>query len=127
LEAKISPYVYPGIELSRGELEMGLFVRNVCNRLDIKFEDVVGPRRHRMFVEVRQACYYTLVRREKKTTVTVAKYFGRHHASVIHGCRVWANLLSVNDKRAWQIQSAMNLAYIDQYETEKKNGQEKNL
>ena len=126
LEAKISPYVYPGIELARGELEMGLFVRDVCARLDIEFSGVVGPRRHRKYVEVRQACYYALVRREKKTTISVGKYFDRDHASVIHGCKVWANLLSVNDTRAWQIQSAINLAYIDHYER-KKNGQEKNL
>ena len=126
LGRKISPYVYPGTELARGDLEMGIFVKHVCRMLDVHFNLVVGPRKYRNLVEVRQACYYALVRGQKKTTVEVAKYFNRHHASVIHGCRVWENCLHVKDPNAMRIQAVIDAAQID-YHKKKIHELEKNF
>jgi len=105
---------------------MGIFVKHVCDMLDINFSLVVGKARYRHLVEVRQACYHALVRRQKKTTVQVAQYFNKHHASVIHGCRVWEDCLQVKDKDALRIQAVIDTALID-YHKKKIDELEKNF
>lgn len=110
----ISPYVFPGIENMEGQIAFAAFTREVCERLDVSFEEVRSPCRRQELVAVRFALYHCLVRREKKTTIKVARFFNRDHSSIVHGVKTWTNLLHVQDARAWKVHEVVNMVYHNQ-------------
>lgn len=108
---KVSPYVYPGLAGSSGDLSMMTLTYAVCSALNMNFNDVMGQRRFRSLVEARFALYYCLIRREKKTYSQVGRHFNRDHSSVVNGVQAWERLLSVNDKDALSVQRQVNNVY----------------
>lgn len=59
--------------------------RPICERHYVELEDLLGPGRTRRLTDARRELYEALDAHDSRpTTVEIASYVGRHHATVLH-------------------------------------------
>ena len=63
---RISPYVYPGLDLVPGDIDIANFLAAVGQRHNVKVTEMMSVCRDQKLVELRQCVWYVLYHREKK-------------------------------------------------------------
>jgi chromosomal replication initiation ATPase DnaA len=61
-------------------------------------EEIYTKKRLRPNVEARAAIYYYLREKTPLSFHKIANKYGKNHATVIHGAKLWGNLISTSKK-----------------------------
>ena len=95
----ISPYIYAGLETSQTIKPSELLdkaMKLICSQKGINEQDVMGKSRlHSLVMSRHQFCYIA----RKKTNLSlgfVGALINRDHATVIHSCKTFQNLLDTD-------------------------------
>lgn len=94
---KISPYVYPGIDVKPGDVDFANFLASVAACFNLTTKQILSPSRDQVLVEVRQCMWYVLYYEEKKNYSRLARMFNRDHATVLYGVKKVHNLFGIGD------------------------------
>lgn len=108
---KISPYIYPGLDLVPGDIDIANFLASVGMHHNVKVEDIMSPCRDQHLVELRQCVWYVLYHREKKNYSRLGRFFNRDHATVLYGVNKVNNLISVGDYQMQKVLNSILLIY----------------
>jgi chromosomal replication initiation ATPase DnaA len=107
----VSPYVYPGLVITSGEMNLDNFLSECCEKFPFDLDDLKGRSRMQDVAFVRHAICHLLRYKEKKTFTEIGRIFGRDHATAISAVKRWDNLLSYNDHKA----QTFNLVVVQCY------------
>jgi len=108
---RISPYVYPGLDLSPGDIDVANFLTLIGSHHKVKVEDILSKCREQHLVELRQCVWHVLYHREKKNYSRLGRFFGRDHATVLYGVKKVDNLMKVNDQQIQKVLNSILLIY----------------
>ena len=108
---RISPYVYPGLDLVPGDIDIANFLAAVGQRHNVKVMEMMSVCRDQKLVELRQCVWYVLYHREKKNYSRLGRYFNRDHATVLYGVKKVQNLLSIGDDQMKEVLKSILLIY----------------
>jgi len=96
---KISPYVWPGIDMTPKDVPFANFLSSVAGTLSLTSGQILSPSREQLLVEVRQCMWYVLYHEEKKNYSRIARMYNRDHATVLYGVKKVNNLLGIGDRQ----------------------------
>ena len=96
---KISPYVYPGIDVKPGDVEFANFLSCVATSFGTSTDRILSPSRDQQLVEIRQCMWHVLYNEEKKNYSRLARMFNRDHATVLYGVKKVNNLFNIGDQQ----------------------------
>lgn len=96
---KISPYVYPGVDIYPGDVNIANFLATVAAHYNLSIPELIGRKRVRELVEIRQCMWHVLYEREKKSYAHIGRFFDRDHATVLYGVKKVQDLLSLRDRQ----------------------------
>ena len=108
---RISPYVYPGLDLIPGDVDIANFLAMVGEHHNVKVTEMMSVSRDQKLVEIRQCVWYVLYHREKKNYSRLGRYFKRDHATVLYGVKKVHNLVSIGDPQIKEILKSILLIY----------------
>ena len=86
-------------------------VARFCVSCQVKTEDVFSPSRLKQYVIPRHVLMWFLAENSHLTVSSVAKMFGKHHATVVHACKSVKRHLEVGDHlMVWHVNTIEQIA-----------------
>lgn len=74
-------------------------IQFVTERTGVTYEQMQSPRRHREWVQARQAAMWLMRRNTSISLKAIANIFGgRDHSTVIHSCDLVDDMLAIRDR-----------------------------
>lgn len=96
---KISPYVFPGLDLRSDSVDTYAFISRVADKFHTNVSTLFSPTREQKVVEVRQCVWHVLYTHEKKNYSALGRYFSRDHATVLYGVKKVHSMLRIGDQQ----------------------------
>jgi len=90
----ISPYAIPGV--SPVKLSFEHIIEAVCSVKQMDRSDLFLQTRLRKIVEARQLCWFLARKYTKMPLMQLGHYFGKDHATAIHGVRTVQNMIDTD-------------------------------
>ena len=92
----MSPYIIPGIVLSKSSHTKENILEAVCNYYGVSKKDICSRSRKREYTVPRHIFFYLVRQCTKEKLISIGKYTGnRDHTTVMNGAEVVASLLKV--------------------------------
>jgi chromosomal replication initiator protein len=119
--SKISPIVYPGLDVKPSDVDLANFLASVATHHSVTVQRILSPSREQLLVEIRQCVWYILYEREKKNYSRIGRQFGRDHATVLYGVKKIHNLIGIGDRQITDLMNTILFIYknVKHYEQTK--------